>query len=275
MSNQFLPLAKPPRRRDDLAAPRNIPSMGSVGIRQGASPALSESPYRATNMSQIFSLQPNQFQISEEEDDIDMPQTIQTRGHILAATRGTKMAESVLTQDTFLSRIREDDYKDDVSVLSKIRESESEAPSTRSTQSQKDASTMDTRSEVSLFFDEPEGHRPAEFNPRRKRSFLYRLKNRWIPFYKELVRFKGLKLIQVLLACYVCFLTYADIGPPGGLQDENGLILDRQSPERTEMGLILVNGVERAIIGATKFQVIAVGISRMSAFFMYPGKLYL
>jgi hypothetical protein len=79
-----------------------------------------------------------------------------------------------------------------------------------------------------------------------------------------MTRYKALKLAQVLLAVYIGILTYADIGPPGGLRDtETGLIIDQASPERTALGLILVNGTERAIVGATYFQVVCVGITRM------------
>jgi hypothetical protein len=77
-------------------------------------------------------------------------------------------------------------------------------------------------------------------------------------------RYKALKLAQVLLAVYIGILTFADIGPPGGLRDtETGLIIDQASPERTALGLIFVNGTERAIVGATYFQVVCVGITRM------------
>lgn len=92
---------------------------------------------------------------------------------------------------------------------------------------------------------------------------------------KDMMRFRALKISQVLLAIYVGILTYADMGPPGGLRDqESGLVIDQASPERTANGLILVNGVERAIVATTQFQVICIGITRMSAFFMYPGKLF-
>jgi hypothetical protein len=85
-----------------------------------------------------------------------------------------------------------------------------------------------------------------------------------------MTRLKALKFAQVLLAVYIGILTYADMGPPGGLRDtETGLIMDQELPDRTARGLILVNGTE---LGATQFQVICIGITRMSAFFMYPGK---
>jgi hypothetical protein len=90
---------------------------------------------------------------------------------------------------------------------------------------------------------------------------------------KEMVRFKVLKMTQAIFACYILFLTFADIGPPGGLREtDTGFIVDQASPDRTERGLILVNGTERAIVGATLFQVACVGIARASAWIMYPGK---
>ena len=88
-----------------------------------------------------------------------------------------------------------------------------------------------------------------------------------------MMRYKAIKILQVILAFYVGFLTYADIGPPGGLRDqETGLIVDQASEERTARGLILVNGHVRPIVATTMFQVVCIGITRMSAFFMYPGK---
>jgi hypothetical protein len=92
-------------------------------------------------------------------------------------------------------------------------------------------------------------------------------------FVNELMRFRALKIAQVILAIYICVLTFADMGPPGGLRDtETGLIIDQASPERTERGVILLNGTERAIVGETQFQLACIGIARMTAWFMYPGK---
>jgi hypothetical protein len=94
-------------------------------------------------------------------------------------------------------------------------------------------------------------------------------------FWKRCRRYKTLKLMQILLAIYVGFLTYADIDLPGGLRDqETGLIIDQASEERTEQGVMLVNRTERAIVATNSFQVICIGITRMSAFFMYPGKAF-
>jgi hypothetical protein len=92
-------------------------------------------------------------------------------------------------------------------------------------------------------------------------------------FVKELIRFRALKIGQLILAIYICVLTFADMGPPGGLRDTGtGLIIDQASPTRTERGVILLNGTERAIVGETQFQVACIGIARLTAWFMYPGK---
>ena len=85
---------------------------------------------------------------------------------------------------------------------------------------------------------------------------------------RSLLQYKGLKLIQILCAFYVFLMTYV---VPGLRDTETGLILDPQSHDRTSRGLILVNGTERPIVAATDLQVIFVGISRMSAWFMYPA----
>jgi hypothetical protein len=59
----------------------------------------------------------------------------------------------------------------------------------------------------------------------------------------------------------------------GGLLDpETGLVVDTESEDRTDEGIILVNGTERAIVGETKFQVVSILIARLSAWFMYPSK---
>jgi predicted ferric reductase len=84
---------------------------------------------------------------------------------------------------------------------------------------------------------------------------------------KTLVRHKTVKVLQVCLAIYIGVLTYAFVRDP-----ETGLIVDPTSEERTERGVILDNGTERAVVGATRVQVICILIARMSAFFMYPGK---
>ena len=83
-------------------------------------------------------------------------------------------------------------------------------------------------------------------------------------------RFRALKIAQIICAAYILIVTFTKIG---GLRDtETGLIVDQASAERTEKGLILVNGTERAIVGATAMQLACFGVSRASAWIMYPGK---
>ena len=83
-------------------------------------------------------------------------------------------------------------------------------------------------------------------------------------------RFRALKIAQMFCAAYILIVTFTSIG---GLRSrESWLIVDQASTERTEKGLILVNGTERAIVGATAMQLASFGVSRASAWFMYPGK---
>lgn len=104
-------------------------------------------------------------------------------------------------------------------------------------------------------------------------SFCFeRITRRIQSMFHGLLRFKTIAFFQVFLAIYITILTFADIGWPGGLRDtETGLIIDRESPKRTEDGLILVNGTERAIVAATPFQVACIGVARISAWLMYPA----
>lgn len=101
----------------------------------------------------------------------------------------------------------------------------------------------------------------------------YHVTQRIRMFIKELIRFKALKISQIMLSVYIMVLTFADIGPSGGLRDsETGFIIDENSPEGTEEGLILLHGDERAIIATSTFQVGCIGLARLSAWFMYPSK---
>jgi hypothetical protein len=101
-----------------------------------------------------------------------------------------------------------------------------------------------------------------------------RIANKLRFIYRRLLRHKTLTIIQFILVVYINIVTFVDIGPPGGFRDsETGLLTDQSSEERTEQGLILVNGTERAIVGANIFQLICIGFARTSAFSMYPGKL--
>ena len=59
----------------------------------------------------------------------------------------------------------------------------------------------------------------------------------------------------------------------GGLVDpDTGFVVDKESIERTEAGLVLVNGDERPIVAESDLQVLLVLVARLSAWFMYPSK---
>ena len=115
-----------------------------------------------------------------------------------------------------------------------------------------------------------EDNRPPPTSPHTKRSLTQRIAHKWKAFVKEALRFKALKLIQIILATIGGILTLL---PAAGIRNPvTGLIVDPTSAERTAAGVVLVNGVERAVVAATHFQVICIGLTRMAAFFMYPCK---
>ena len=115
-----------------------------------------------------------------------------------------------------------------------------------------------------------------------------------------------LKLISILLAIYIAIWSYAPVGTfgtTGGFVtrkdssawpawlDQSGLhlpgyIIDVKSEERNKRGVILTpgsisgplawwnpseKGSERAIVADDTLQMICLGITRISAFFMYPS----
>ena len=102
-------------------------------------------------------------------------------------------------------------------------------------------------------------------------SMLSHIYNRQRQLYRSLFRHKLLKIAQVMCALYIVFCTfsYSSISPRDPI---TGWILDTESPERTSRGVILINGAEQAIVATTSFQMVCLGITRCSAFFMYPGK---
>jgi hypothetical protein len=96
-------------------------------------------------------------------------------------------------------------------------------------------------------------------------------KERW----RSLAKYRILKIFQVLCGIYICLMTFSRIGTfgnMGGLVDpETGFIIDPNSEENTEQGVILIKGDLRAVVAKTNFQMVALAISRLSAFTMYPG----
>lgn len=89
-------------------------------------------------------------------------------------------------------------------------------------------------------------------------------------------KYRPLKVIQGLCGLYIVLMSFTRIGTfgnVGGLVDpKTGYIIDVNSKANTAKGVILVNGDYRAVVANSVFQMIALAISRLSAFTMYPGK---
>ena len=86
--------------------------------------------------------------------------------------------------------------------------------------------------------------------------------------------FKAIKFAQLLCGIYilvVTFTTVGQLGPFGGARDpESGIIIDSTSEGNTAAGVVLWNDDLRAIVAGTHAEMVLVGISRFSGFFMYP-----
>lgn len=87
-------------------------------------------------------------------------------------------------------------------------------------------------------------------------------------------RYCALKVFSILLTVYIAMITYTYVGTfgeVGGFVDPTtGLIIDANSAERTARGVILDGGVERSIVADNTLQMLALSISRATAFLMYP-----
>ncbi len=117
------------------------------------------------------------------------------------------------------------------------------------------------------------GQRTPEAAVPENLSFCSKIfgKERW----RSLAKYRMLKTFQVLCGIYICLATFSRIGTfvkMGGLVDpETGFIIDPNSEENTELCVILVKGDLRAIVAKANFQMVALAISRLSAFTIYPG----
>ena len=81
--------------------------------------------------------------------------------------------------------------------------------------------------------------------------------------------FLAVKVAQVLCVVYILVLTFSYA--PLGLRDPaTGDIIDASSQENTENGVLLVNGAFRPVVARGTYELVCLGMSRMSAFSMYP-----
>lgn len=108
-----------------------------------------------------------------------------------------------------------------------------------------------------------------ELTPPRKKTPIsgYQLRSAW----RQLIKHRGIKITQLLLVAFIMYYTY---GPPGIQNPTTKLIVDEDDPSKTAAGLMVINGTERAIVGASQFQVAALGVARASAWFMYIRKYH-
>lgn len=88
-------------------------------------------------------------------------------------------------------------------------------------------------------------------------------------------RYYAMKLIGMLLAVYTAALSFTHVGTfgkfGGVIDPETGYIIDTMSEENTKAGVLNAGGVKRAVIAATSFELVALAVARLTAFYMYPG----
>ena len=81
--------------------------------------------------------------------------------------------------------------------------------------------------------------------------------------------FLAVKVAQVLCVVYILVLTFSYA--PIGLRDRtSGNIIDVGSATNTDNGVILVNGDYRPVVAQGRYELVCLGISRISAFSLYP-----
>jgi hypothetical protein len=111
--------------------------------------------------------------------------------------------------------------------------------------------------------------------PQPTLTFWKKQRERILKKWRKPPKYRLFKLCQLLSGAYIVFMSFTfvgTLGDIGGLVDpDSGWIVDRTSTENTNKGVILINGDLRAVVAQTDFQMIALAISRLSAFTMYPG----
>lgn len=121
---------------------------------------------------------------------------------------------------------------------------------------------------------------PAKAPPPPEPTLTYweKQRERLLKKWHKPPKYRILKLIQLLFGAYIVIMSFTHVGTfgdVGGLVDPvTGWIIDLTSTDNTNKGVILVNGDFRAVVAQTEFQMVALAISRLSAFTMYPGTLY-
>ena len=87
--------------------------------------------------------------------------------------------------------------------------------------------------------------------------------------------FKAVKLAQLLSGVYILTVTFTHLGQLGqfgGARDPvSGFIIDPASEENTNAGVLEWNGDLRSVVAQTQTQMVLLGCSRFSSFFMYPA----
>lgn len=89
------------------------------------------------------------------------------------------------------------------------------------------------------------------------------------------MKFKAVKLAQLLSGAYILIVTFTQLGllgSFGGARDPiSGFVIDLLSEDNTKAGVVMWNGDLRAIAASTTPQMLLLGCSRFSGFFMYPA----
>lgn len=88
-------------------------------------------------------------------------------------------------------------------------------------------------------------------------------------------RYTKLKILSVILLLYIAAWSYAPVGTfgttGGFVTIPPGYVIDVDSEENTMRGMILTKGSQRPIIATNDLQMFCLGVTRASAFFMYPS----
>lgn len=113
---------------------------------------------------------------------------------------------------------------------------------------------------------------------KQSKSFCFRIKR-----FFDNIEFKYVKLCQLLCGIYILVVTFTDsgsLGIFGGARDpDSGFIIDTSSASNTDCGVIEYTNslfkehviISRAIVAESIAQMVLLGLSRFSGYFMYPA----